>query len=134
MDQAWRAVTAAAESIQAAGGIPVTSRAEDSAPPERVRAGRANRQGSDVIVSFHLAPENGVHFFASELSKSSAGEELAIAIASVIGGTVEGRTHPILRETRAPAAVVARASLDADLGRAVAVGLETFLRSVATRP
>ncbi len=134
MDQAWRAVAAAAEAIRGSGGIPVMSRAEDGSPPERVRAVRANRQGSDVIVSFQLAPDDGVHFYASEHSRSSAGEELAIAIASAIGGEVEGRTAPILRETRAPAAVVARARLDAALGRAVTVGLESFLRSVATRP
>lgn len=134
MDQAWSAVSAAAEAIQAAGGIPVMSRAEDSAPPERVRAGRANRQGADVIVSFQLSSDDGVHYFASEHSRSSAGEELAMAIASVIGGEVEGRTAPILRETRAPAALVVRSELDAGVGRAVAVGLESFLRAVATRP
>lgn len=134
MDQAWRAVSAAAQAIQAAGGIPVMSRAEDGAPPERVRAGRANRQGSDVIVSFQLAPEVGVHFFESEHARSAAGQELAIAIASVVGGEVAGRTAPILRETRAPAAVIARPCLDEELGRAVTAGLESFLRSVATRP
>lgn len=134
MDRSWRAVATAADEIQRAGGIPIMSRAEDSAPPERVRAGLANRQGSDVIVSFQLSSEEGVFYFATEHGKSEAGQELATAIASAIGVLVEGRSAPILRETRAPAVVVASPKLDAELGRAVASGLEAFLRSVATRP
>lgn len=135
MGQAWEAASAAADAIRRAGGTPILSRAEDSAPPDRVRAGRANRHGSDVIVSFQLAAEEGAHifYFASEHTRSNAGEELAMALASVVGGTVEGRAGPMLRETRAPAAVVSRSKLDTKLGEAVAEGLETFLRSVATR-
>jgi N-acetylmuramoyl-L-alanine amidase len=134
--QAWEAATAAAQAIQEAGGLPVMSRTGDATVPERIRAGRANRHGSDVIVAFHLntGNEDGVYFFASEHSRSGAGEELALAIASSVGGEVEGRTAPILKETRAPAAVVSHRVLDEKLGRAVAEGLETFFRAVATRP
>src|SRR5690606_41807028 len=96
------------EEIQRAGGIPVLSRAEDSAPPERVRAGRANQQGADVIVSFQESSEDGVFYFATEHARSEAGQEMAMALASIVGGVVEGRSAPILRETRAPAAVIAR--------------------------
>lgn len=133
--QAWEAATAAAEAIQEAGGLPVMSRSEDSTIPERVRAGRANLHGSDVIVAFQLnsADEDRILFFASEHSRSGAGEELAVAIASTAGGTVEGKAGPMLRETRAPAAVVSHQVLNEKLGRAVAEGLETFFRSVATR-
>jgi len=134
-DQAWEAATAAAQAIQEAGGLPVMSRSEDSSIPERVRAGRANLLGSDVIVAFQVnsAAEDGVYFFASEHSRSGAGEELALAIASTAGGTVKGKAGPMLKETRAPAAVVSHRVLDEKLGRAVAEGLETFFRSVATR-
>lgn len=134
MGRTWKAVSAAAEEIRIAGGIPVMARAEDSAPPERVRAGRANQQGSDVIVSFQESSDEGVFYFATEHAKSEAGQELAMAIASVIGGVVEGRSAPILRETRAPAAVVARRQVPEELGQAVARGLEDFLRAIATRP
>ncbi|HEX6945993.1 MAG TPA: peptidoglycan-binding protein [Acidimicrobiia bacterium] len=134
MERAWEAASAAAEEIRRAGGIPVMSRAEDSAPPERVRAGRANQQGSDVIVSFQETQEEGVFYFATEHTKSEAGQELAMALASVVGGVVEGRSAPILRETRAPAAVIARKPLNEELGRQVARALEVFLRSMATRP
>jgi N-acetylmuramoyl-L-alanine amidase len=135
MDQTWAAATAAAEAIQRAGGVPIMSRAQDAAPPERVRAGRANRHGSDVIVSFQVNQdgEDKVFFFASEHSKSEAGEELATAIAASAGGTVEGRAGAILRETRAPAAVVSHRVVDEKLGQAVTDGLDLFLRAVATR-
>lgn len=134
MDRAWAAATAAAEEIQRAGGIPVLSRAEDSAPPERVRAGRANQQGADVIVSFQESSEDGVFYFATEHARSEAGQELAMALASIVGGVVEGRSAPILRETRAPAAVIARSPMTEELGRQTVRGLEVFLRSIATRP
>lgn len=136
LTQAWEAATAAAESIREAGGLPVMSRGADASVPERVRAGRANLQGSDVIVAFRLASgeQEGVYFFASEHSRSGAGEELALALAASVGGLVDGRAAPMLKETRAPAAVVSRRSLDEKVGRAVAQGLETFFRSVATRP
>lgn len=133
--QAWEAATAAAQAIQEAGGLPVMSRSEDATIPERVRVGRANLQGSDVIVAFQVnsGDQDSVYFFASEHSRSGAGEELALAIASSVGGNVEGKAGPMLKETRAPAAVVAHRALDEKLGRAVAEGLETFFRAVATR-
>jgi N-acetylmuramoyl-L-alanine amidase len=134
MERTWEAVSAAAEEIRKAGGIPIFSRAEDSAPPERVRAGRANQQGSDVIISFQEATEEGVYYFATEHAHSEAGKELAMALASVVGGPIQGRSAPILRETRAPATVVARKPMTDDVGRQAARALEVFLRAVATRP
>jgi N-acetylmuramoyl-L-alanine amidase len=133
--QAWEAASAAAEAIQDAGGIPLMSRSEDAQTTERVRAQRANRLGSDVIIALRVNPEEDhVYYFASELSRSEAGEELATAVAASAGGLVLGRAGVMLTETRAPAAVVAHRALDHKLGLAVAEGLDDFFRAVATRP
>lgn len=126
--QAWEAATAAALAIQEAGGLPMMSRSQDTKLPERVRARRANRMGSDLILAFRVdsSGEDRVFFFASEHSTSAAGELLAIAVASKTGGTVEGRANAMLKETRAPAAVVSHHFLDEKLGRAVAAGVNLF--------
>jgi N-acetylmuramoyl-L-alanine amidase len=128
---AWEAATAAALAIQEAGGVPVMSRSSDITLPERLRARRANRVGSDLIVAFRLNRdhEDAVYYFASEHSSSRAGEELARALAPTVGGRVEGRASAILKETRAPAAVVALRSLDEKTGLAVAAGLNQFFAS-----
>jgi N-acetylmuramoyl-L-alanine amidase len=125
---AWNAATAAALAIQEAGGLPMMSRSNDIQLPERVRARRANRMGSDLIVAFRLnrEGEDRVFYFASEHSSSRAGEALAKAIADSAGGRVEGRASAMLKETRAPAAVVAMRSLDEKTGLAVADGLSQF--------
>lgn len=125
---AWEAASAAALSIQEAGGVPVMSRSSDISLPERLRARRANRMGSDLIVAFRLNRdgEDHVYYFASEHSSSRAGEELARALALTVGGRVEGRASAILKETRAPAAVVCLRSLDEKVGLAVTEGLSQF--------
>lgn len=125
---AWEAASAAALAIQDAGGLPMMSRSNDIQLPERVRARRANRMGSDLIVAFRLnrEGEDRVFYFASEHSSSRAGEALAKAIALSVGGRVEGRASAMLKETRAPAAVVALRALDEKTGLAVAQGLNQF--------
>ena len=125
---AWNAATAAALAIQDSGGVPVMSRSSDIALPERLRARRANRVGSDLIVAFRTNrdDEDSVYYFASEHSSSQAGEALANAIARAVGGRVEGRASAMLKETRAPAAVVALRNLDEKSGLAVAEGLGQF--------
>ena len=124
---AWEAATAAAIAIQDEGGVPMMSRSSDTVLPERLRARRANRMGSDLIVAFRVNPEDDcVFYFASDLSSSKAGEALAHALAPVVGGRVEGRASAMLKETRAPAAVVALRSLDEKTGLAVAEGLNHF--------
>lgn len=125
---AWEAASAAALAIQDAGGLPMMSRSNDITLPERVRARRANRMGSDLIVVFRLNREGDdcVFFFASEHSSSRAGEALANAIALSVGARVEGRASAMLKETRAPAAVVALRTLDEKTGQAVAEGLNRF--------
>jgi N-acetylmuramoyl-L-alanine amidase len=108
------------------------SRSQDSATPERVRARRANRLGSDIILAFRINTEDEdcVFYFSSDLSKSAAGETLATAIASVTGGRVEGRAAPMLKETRAPSAVVSHRVVDAKLGESVARGLSVFFETI----
>ena len=133
--RAWEAATAAALAIQEAGGIPMLSRSQDTNIPERLSARRANRMGSDLIVVFRMAADDdAVFYFASEHSSSAAGEQLAKSIATSIGCNVEGRASAMLKETRAPSAVVAHAGLDEKLGYAVADGLsEFFANPAATR-
>lgn len=129
---AWEAATAAALAIQEAGGLPMMSRSQDTHLPERVRARRANRMGSDLIVTFQLGENDSVFYFATERSSSAAGEELARAIAACLGADVEGRANAMLKETRAPAVVVARNPLDEKTGVAVANGIARFFSSAAT--
>lgn len=125
---AWEAASAAALAIQEAGGVPMMSRSNDIQLPERLRANRANRMGSDIIIAFRINRdgEDCVFYFASEHSTSQAGEALANAIALSVGGRVEGRASAMLKETRAPAAVVAMRTLDEKTGLAVAEGLNQF--------
>lgn len=132
--ETWDAASAAALAIQEAGGVPMMSRSNDAQIPERLRAGRANRMGSDLIVAFRLnrEGEDCVFYFASEHSSSRAGEELAKALALSLGARVEGRASAMLKETRAPAVVVSRAKLDEELGYAVAEGLTEFFANAAS--
>jgi hypothetical protein len=44
---------------------------------------------------------------------------------------VEGRANAILKETRAPAAVIARTALDEKTGNAVASGIAGFFQAAA---
>ena len=132
--EAWEAATAAALSIQEAGGLPMMSRSQDTQFPERLRARKANRLGSDVIIAFRINNdgEDSVFYFASEHSSSAAGKQLALAIAGVAGGITEGRASAMLKETRAPAAVVSHRRLDEKLGLAVAEGLHRFFAEGAS--
>ncbi len=130
---AWEAASAAALNLQDLGGIPVLSRAQDTSLPERVRAMRANRLGSDLVVAFHVNydGEDSVFYFESEHSSSTAGEMLARSISSVAGGKVEGRANALLKETSAPAVVVSREKLDEQVGLAVVDGITLFFANAA---
>ncbi|MFO7548178.1 MAG: peptidoglycan-binding protein [Acidimicrobiia bacterium] len=128
----WGAATAASLELQERGGIPVISRSADLRPPERVRARRANRLGADLIVSLQVSEtDDAVYYFASPQSHSEAGRLLAECVAAEVGGAVEGRATPILKETRAPAVVVARTDLDEHTGRTLVPGLGAFFRLAA---
>jgi N-acetylmuramoyl-L-alanine amidase len=126
---AWSAASAAALELQSRGGLPMLARAADTSLPERVRAGRANRHGAELVISFQQCrgdTEEAVYFFASDRSRSEAGALLASRIAEALGVKVLGRATAILRETRAPAVIVARNEMDPELGRLVVDGLEAF--------
>jgi N-acetylmuramoyl-L-alanine amidase len=125
----WAAASSAALELQARGGLPMLARAADTTLPERVRAGRANRHGAELVVSFQLArgdTKEAVYFYASDRSRSEAGALLASRVADAVGGVVKGKATAILRETRAPAIIVARTAMGPELGRQVVEGLEAF--------
>lgn len=91
--------------------------------------------GSDLIIAFRINPvdEDCVFYFATEHSTSAAGELLAKSVSSVVGGRVEGRASAMLKETRAPAAVVSHRRLDEKLGVAVVEGLAEFFATASSR-
>ena len=128
VNRAWDAANGAAFALQSHGGVPLLSRSADTAMPERVRARRANRLGAEMIVSFQLPVEEpGIFFFASSMSRSEAGALLAAEMASNLDLMVDGRAVPILKETRAPAVVIATAALDASVGESAVAAMASFL-------
>ena len=131
-DRSWDAANGAAIALQSQGGVPLLSRSADTTLPERVRARKANRLGAEMIVSFQLPVEEpGIFFFASSMSRSEAGALLAAEMAPSLDLTVDGRAVPILKETRAPAVVIATAALDAAVGRKAVAAMASFLLSSA---
>lgn len=132
--QSWEAASSAALAIQEAGGLPMMSRSQDVKLPERVRARRANRMGSDIIVAFRLNRDGNdcVFYFGSQLSSSAAGERLAESIAGTTGAQVEARANAMLKETRAPAVVVSRHEHDEKTGLQVVEGLRLFFEAAAS--
>jgi hypothetical protein len=82
-----------------------------------------------LVVSFQLCrgeTEEAVYYYERGASRSEAGALLALRVAEAIGGETLGMATAILRETRAPAVIVARQVLTAEIGRRVVVGLEAF--------
>ena len=130
-NRTWEAANQTAHELQEEGAIPILSRSNEVALNERIRARRANRLGAALIVSFQLpyAETPAVFFFASAMSRSEAGALLAAAIAERVGLPFEGRAHPMLKETRAPAVVVATEDMSEDLGHDVARALRDFFSS-----
>ncbi len=131
--RAWEAAAAARIELQERGGLPIISRSVDMVTTERVRARRANRVGADLIVSFQLAEPSAaaaVFFFETERSRSEAGALLAEAIGEHLGLSAEGRATAMLKESRAPAVVVAHPDLGEDVGRRVVEALDRFFRTL----
>lgn len=124
-EASWTAALVFARIIQDLGGNPTLSRSVDTAPPARVRAVRANRLGMDIIVGFGLpgSEDPRVFYFESTLSHSPAGKRLAAAVADCLGLDIAGRTVPLLKDTQAPAVVVATEPLDGTVGGRAAQGL-----------
>ena len=121
-DATWVTADQARETIQHLSGLPILSRSIDTDPPARLRAQRANRLNVDMVIGF-LVPqdgEEGVHFFESGLSRSEAGARIAQQLADRLGLEVAGRTMPMLKETRPPAALVSLRSMTRRTGTVVA--------------
>lgn len=118
----WLAAVGAASSIQLLSGLPVLSRSIDTEPPARLRAQRANRMQVDMVLGFFVPGdgEEGVYYFESEHSISEAGRAIAGVIAQRLGLQATGRAMPMLKETRAPAVLVALRSMSHRVGRVVA--------------
>ncbi len=125
----WSAAVEFGLALQELGGFPIYSRSADAFPSERVRALRANRLGTDFVVSFAEARDGveAICYFASQHSHSAAGEKLAAAIASSLGMESLGRTVPMLRDTRAPAVVVSAEEVTRPLARRVAGAIVELL-------
>lgn len=121
----WLAAVEFGRAIQELGAHPIYSRSADTSPPEDVRASRANRLGTDFVVSFAESrdDEPAVFYFSSQHSHSSAGEKVAAAVAGVLGVPSAGRAVPMLKNTRPPSIVVAVADMGSETGRNVADGL-----------
>ena len=121
-DATWMAAIEASSAIQILGGISFLSRSIDTAPPPRLRSQKANRMNIDIVVGFFVPDEGdeGIYYFSSEHSRSEAGMGVAQALADRLGVSPVGRTMPILKETRAPAVVVALRSMNRRAGRIVA--------------
>jgi N-acetylmuramoyl-L-alanine amidase len=111
--------------IQTNGASVFLSRAVDTMPSELVRAVRANRLGIDVVVSICSARSDPprVYYFASEMSSSRAGAALAGLIGKRLGLDISGRATPMLKNTRAPAVVVALSEFSEPNVTAIAQGL-----------
>jgi N-acetylmuramoyl-L-alanine amidase len=121
-DATWMAAMEASSAIQILGGLASASRSVDTTPPARLRSQKANRMNVDVVIGFFVPDEGdeGIYFFSSEHSRSEAGMALAETLAERLGVRAVGRTLPILKETRAPAVVVALRSMNRRTGRVVA--------------
>lgn len=128
-DHTWLAATGAASALSDFAAVPILTRSEDVWADESLRARHANDVGADFVLAFS-DPEPGspgVFHFATTTSHSEAGARLGQHVGRAIGLPSQGRSAPLLRETRAPTIIVAVARLDEALGKAVAHALEDFL-------
>ncbi len=121
-DATWIAAMEASFAIQILGGIPLVSRSIDTTPAPRLRSQKANKSNADLVVGFFVPDEieEGIYYFSSEHSHSAAGMAIAEHIGDRLGIRAYGRTMPILKETRAPAVVVALRSMNRRAGRIAA--------------
>jgi N-acetylmuramoyl-L-alanine amidase len=129
----WGVVLATVAALRVAGAQAIISRSVDTAPPERLRARRANRLDVQLVIAFTVPPDGveGVFYFASEHSKSAAGETIATAVADRLGLSPLGRATPMLKETRSPAIVIATRSLATGTGTDTVAALADLYRNAA---
>lgn len=116
----WRIAAALEGRLAALGAHVVLSRGPHTTPTPSQRAAQANDEDVELILSIHLNGVGSVHgrgaaayHFGTEAQISDRGRRLAhLALDHVVAatGTPDCRVHPstiaILRESRAPAAVI----------------------------
>ena len=131
MEESWAAAMAAFSALQLLGASPVISRSIDTQPSARLRAQKSNKLNADVVVGFlRVAKESeGVYYFESPHSRSEGGREIAQLLADRLSIEIQGKTLPMLKETRAPAVIVALRSINRRTGRVVANSLATLYES-----
>jgi len=127
----WVIGTEVATALQRIGARPLLSRSIDTAPTEHLRAVRANRLDVQIVLSIVIPTDGaeGVFFFGTSLSTSAAGHVVACHLAPRLGLTALPRAMPILKETRAPAIVVAVVDPSEDLGVEIARALANLYES-----
>jgi len=130
-EESWTAAMSAFSALQLLGASPILSRSIDTEPPARLRAQKSNKLNADVVVGFlRVAIESeGVYYFESPHSRSEGGREIASLLADRLGIEIQGKTLPMLKETRAPAVIVALRSINRRTGRVVANSLATLYES-----
>lgn len=124
----WIAATGAMTTLTDFAAVPFITRSEDVWADESLRARHANHNGADFVIAF-TDPHPGdaaIFHFATPTSHSEVGVRLGQHLGRALDLPSQGRSTPILRETRSPAIVVA-ADLDESLGKAVATALASFL-------
>ncbi|HEX9977459.1 MAG TPA: peptidoglycan-binding protein [Acidimicrobiia bacterium] len=128
-DQAWAAAVGAAARLREAGAHPLLSRSLDTRPAERLRAEHANERAADLVLAFALPGTDvpGVYYFSSTRTLSPAGASMAKAVAAHLGVEPVERMTPLLRDTRAPAIVVALPRLDTAIGADVVDALVAWI-------
>lgn len=126
----WEVAVDASRALRVLGAHPLASRSADTRPTERLRAVAANERGADLILSFALArsDDEAVYYFASTMSHSAAGSELAHAVARAFGVPALGRVRPILVETRPPTIVVMLRDLRPEIGAETVTAIDRWLR------
>lgn len=131
----WRSASATEAAVSLLGGLPVLSRSIDTAPGASLRAQRANRMQADVVIGFFVPQdgEEGVLYFHSEHSSSAAGRFVAGIVADRLGLPVIGSTAPMLKETRAPAALVSLRTMNRRVGTIVGHALASVYETDRTQ-
>lgn len=116
----WQMAALAEGQLAALGAHVVLSRGPSTSPTASERAAQANAEDVEAVLSIHFNGDGSPHargaagyYFGTDVALSERGRslaELAVARVCAATGTPNCRTHPsttaILRETRAPAALV----------------------------
>ena len=90
--------------------------------PARTPSSRANRRDVQIVLSVTVPTDEaeGIYYFGTALSTSDAGRTIATHLSASLGLTAIPRAMPILKETRAPAVVVAVTNPDPHLAVEIA--------------